>query len=72
VKTNALQQILLLNIKKKERNFEDLRLTDYSTNSKGGATDLKVGGQNICERSGQKNFRLTPHFWHTQIKQNTA
>jgi len=25
----------------------------------GGATDLKVGGQNICE---QKNFRLTPTF----------
>jgi len=29
---------------------------------KGGAADLKVGGQNHCERSEQKMFRLTPTF----------
>jgi len=27
---------------------------------KGGATDLKVGGQNLCEQSEKKIIRLTP------------
>jgi len=27
---------------------------------KGGATELKVGGQNLCERSEQTNFSVDP------------
>ena len=34
------------------------------TASKGGATNLKVGGT-ICERSEQKNFFCTPHFLYS-------
>jgi len=55
-----------------ERNFEDLRSTGYLTNSKGDATDLKVGGDKIsASEASQTIFRLTPLFWHsgdTQIE----
>jgi len=44
----------------KERNFEDLSFTDYLTNSKGSATDLKVGGMNISVQGEQNSFLVDP------------
>jgi len=55
----------------KERTFEDLRFTNYLTNSEGGAIDLKVGGTEYLRAKREFFFSFDPHLWHsggTQIE----
>jgi len=44
----------------KERNFEDLHFTDYLRNSKGGATDFKVGDRIFASEASKKYFSVDP------------